>query len=203
MPFGLCNAPATFQRLMDTVLRDILWQFVVVYMDNLNVGSVTFDDHLLHLEMVFARLDKAGLKLSPEKCFFFKDELPFLGHVVSRKGIHTDPEKLRVIKEFPIPRDLTQLRGFIALASYYRRFVKNFSSIVEPLNRLLKKNVPYVWGDDQHRSFEDLKTRLVIPPILAYPNFQEPFVLYTDASTFALGAILSQKDENKKEHVIA
>jgi len=203
MPFGLCNAPATFQRLMDTVLRDILWQFVVVYIDDINIGSKTFDEHLLHLEQVFDRLVKAGLKLSPEKCFFFKEELPFLGHVVSRKGIHTDPEKLRVIKEFPIPKDLTQLRGFIALASYYRKFVKNFSSIVEPLNRLLKKNTPYVWSRDQNDAFETLKTHLITPPILAYPDFERSFILYTDASTFALGAILSQNDDRKKEHVIA
>ncbi|GES72789.1 retroviral-like aspartic protease 1 [Rhizophagus clarus] len=145
MPFGLCNAPATFQRLMDTVLRDILWQFVVVYIDDINIGSKMFEEHLQHLEQVFLRLEQAGLKLSPEKCFFFKDEIPFLGHVVSRKGIQTDPEKLRVIKEFPVPKDLTQLRGFIALASYYRKFVKGFSSIAEPLNRLLKKNTPYIW----------------------------------------------------------
>lgn len=203
MPFGLCNAPATFQRLMDTVLRDILWHFVVVYIDDINVGSKTFDEHLLHLEQVFIRLEQAGLKLSPEKCFFFKEELPFLGHVVSRKGIQTDPEKLRVIKEFPIPKDLTQLRGFIALASYYRKFVKNFSSIAEPLNRLLKKNTAYIWGKDQNNAFEKLKNCLITPPILAYPNFEKPFLLYTDASTFALGAILAQKNDDKKEHVIA
>ncbi|GES83881.1 KRAB-A domain-containing protein [Rhizophagus clarus] len=203
MPFGLCNAPATFQRLMDTVLRDILWQFVVVYIDDINVRSKTFEEHLLHLEQVFSRLAQARLKLSPEKCFFFKDEIPFLGHVVSRHGIQTDPEKLRVIKEFPIPKDLTQLRGFIALASYYRKFVKNFSCIVEPLNRLLKKNTPFVWGNDQVDSFEYLKTCLMTPPILSYPNFEKPFILYTDASTFALGAILSQKNEDKKERVIA
>ena len=203
MPFGLCNGPATFQRLMDTVLRDILWQFVVVYIDDINVGSKTFEEHLLHLEQVFSRLAQAGLKLSPKKCFFFKDEIPFLGHVVSRHGIQTDPEKLRVIKEFPIPKDLTQLRGFIALASYYRKFVKNFSRIVEPLNRLLKKNTPFVWGNDQVDSFEYLKTCLMTPPILSYPNFEKPFILYTDASTFALGAILSQKNEDKKERVIA
>jgi hypothetical protein len=203
MPFGLCNAPATFQRLMDTVLRDILWQFVVVYIDDINIGSITFEEHLVHLEQVFNRLEKAGLKLSPEKCFFFKEELPFLGHVISKNGIQTDPEKLRTIKEFPIPKDLTQLRGFIALASYYRKFVKNFSSIAEPLNRLMKKNTPYIWGKDQVEAFEHLKTCLMTPPILAYPNFEKPFILYTDASTFALGAILSQKDDDKKEHVIA
>lgn len=203
MPFGLCNAPATFQRLMDTVLRDILWQYVVVYIDDINIGSKTFEEHLDHLDQVFARIKKAGLRLSPEKCFFFKEELPFLGHVISRKGIHTDPEKLRSIKEFPIPKDLTQLRSFVALASYYRKFVKGFSSIAEPLYRLLKKNVPYVWEKGQHDAFETLKTHLTSPPILAYPNFEKPFILYTDASTFALGAILSQKGEDNKVHVIA
>jgi hypothetical protein len=203
MPFGLCNAPATFQRLMDTVLRDILWQFVVVYVDDINVGSKTFEEHLQHLKEVFTRLSNAGLKLSPEKCFFFKEKLPFLGHVVSKEGIHTDPEKLEVIKGMPIPKDLTQLRGFIALASYYRRFVKNFSSIAEPLHRLLKKGTPYVWGKDQNEAFEALKERLTTPPILAYPDFEKPFILYTDASSFALGAILAQKDDEKKEHVLA
>jgi hypothetical protein len=203
MPFGLCNAPATFQRLMDTVLRDILWQFVVVYIDDINVGSRTFDEHLQHLEQVFKRLKDAGIKLSPEKCFFFKERLPFLGHVVSRNGIETDPEKIVTIKNFPIPKDLTQLRGFIALASYYRRFVKGFSAIAEPLNRLLKKGTPYKWTKDQNDAFENLKKRLISPPILVYPNCEQPFILYTDASTFALGAILSQKGEDKKEHVIA
>jgi hypothetical protein len=197
MPFGLCNAPATFQHLMDTVLWDILWQFVVVYIDDINVGSKTFDKHLLHLEQVFLRLEQARLKLSLKKCFFFKDKIPFLGYVVSRKGIHTDPEKLRTIKEFPVPKDLTQLQGFIALASYYRKFVKGFSSIAEPLNRLLKKNTLYIWSKDQHDAFEKLKTCLMTPPILVYPNFGKPFILYTDASTFALGAILSQKNKDK------
>ena len=203
MPFGLCNAPATFQRLMDTVLRDILWQFVVVYIDDINVGSKTFEEHLQHLEQVFKRLQDAGIKLSPEKCFFFKEKLPFLGHVISKEGIQTDPEKLITIKNFPIPKDLTQLRGFIALASYYRKFVKNFSTIAEPLNRLLKKNTPYNWTRDQNNAFEKLKGCLMTPPILAYPDFERPFILYTDASTFALGAILSQLGEDKKEHVIA
>jgi hypothetical protein len=203
IPFGLCNAPATFQRLMDTVLRDILWQFVIVYIDDINVDSKTFDEHLLHLEQAFLRLKQAGLKLSLEKCFFFKDKIPFLGHVVSRKEIHTDPEKLRTIKEFPVPKDLMQLQGFIALASYYRKFVKGFSSIAEPLNRLLKKNTPYIWSKDQHDAFEKFKTCLMTPPILAYPNFGKSFILYTDASTFALGAILSQKNEDKRECVIA
>jgi hypothetical protein len=109
---------------------------------------------------------------------------------------------LRIIKEFPVPNDLTQLRGFIALASYYRKFVKNFSAIAEPLNRLLKKSIPYVWTVDQQSAFEKLKPCLTTPPILAYPKFKKPFIVYTDASTYALGAILSQKDEKGRECVI-
>ncbi|GES86520.1 zinc knuckle protein [Rhizophagus clarus] len=171
--------------------------------DNINISSKTFEEHLQHLEQVFLRLEQARLKLSPEKCFFFKDEIPFLGHVVSQKGIQTDPEKLRVIKEFPVPKDLTQLHSFIVLASYYCKFVKGFSSIAEPLNRLLKKNTLYIWSKDQHDAFEKLKTCLTTPPILAYPNFEKPFILYTDASIFALGAILSQKNENNCECVLA
>jgi hypothetical protein len=203
MPFGLCNAPATFQRLMDTVLRDILWQNVVVYVDDINIGSKTFDEHLLHLEQVFLRLRQSGLKLSPEKCFFFEKKLPVLGYVIGREGIQTDPEKVAAIKGFPIPKDLTQLRGFIALASYYRKFIKGFSTIVEPLNRLLKKNVSYRWTTDQQKAFENLKDCLTSPPILAYPDLDKPYILYTDASTYALGAILSQKGDDKKERVIA
>src|SRR5215216_4706688 len=203
MPFGLCNAPATFQRLMDTVLRDVLWQYAVVYVDDINIGSKTFKEHLLHLEQVFLRLRQAGLKLSPEKCFFFETKLPVLGYVIGREGIQTDPEKVAAIQNFPVPKDLTQLRGFIALASYYRKFIKNFSSIVEPLNRLLKKNIYYVWGKDQQIAFENLKQCLTTPPILAYPEFTKPFILYTDTSTYTLGVILSQKDDDKKEHVIA
>lgn len=203
MPFGLCNAPATFQRLMDTVLRDILWQNVVVYIDDINIGTKTFDKHLLQLEQVFLRLRQAGLKLSPEKCFFFEQELPFLGHVISGEGIQTDPNKIAVMRNFPVPKDLTQLRGFIALTSYYRRFIKGFANIVEPLNRLFKKNTPFIWTQDQQDAFERLKRCLTSPPILAYPDFERPFILYTDASSFALGAILSQKDDQKRERVIA
>jgi hypothetical protein len=144
------------------------------------VDSKTFDEYLLHLEQVFLWLEQAKLKLSLEKYFFFKDEIPFLGHVVSQKGIHTDLEKLRTIKEFLVPKDLMQLWGFITLASYYRKFVKGFLSIAEPLNQLLKKNTPYIWSKDQHDAFEKLKTCLMTPPILVYPNFGKPFILYTD-----------------------
>ncbi len=203
MPFGLCNAPATFQRLMDEVLRDLLWKFVMVYLDDVIVYSETFEDHLEHLNEVFDRLEVAGLKLNPEKCSFVKSKLEFLGHIVSDKGIQTDPAKVQKVKDFPVPQNITQLRGFLGLTSYYRRFVPNFSKIASPLNKLLKKGVVYEWTMVQQQAFDDLKGRLITSPILIFPNFEKQFVLLTDASTFGLGAILSQYDDQDHERVIA
>src|SRR6185369_7928272 len=122
MPFGLCNAPATFQRLMDEVLRGHLWKFVMVYLDDVIIYSDTFEQHLEHLRVIFDRLEDAGLKLNPDKCSFVRKELEFLGHIVSNKGIRTDPAKIQKVKDFPVPSNITQLRGFLGLASYYRRF---------------------------------------------------------------------------------
>ena len=116
---------------------------MVVYLDDLNIFSKTFDEHLKHLRIVFERLKKAGLKLNPEKCHFASSELAFLGHVISKEGIRTDPSKIDKVKDFPVPKNLTQLRGFLGLASYYRRFIKDFSKIANPLNKLLRKSVPF------------------------------------------------------------
>lgn len=203
MPFGLCNAPATFQRLMDEVLRDLLWDFVVVYLDDLNVFSRTYAEHLKHLRAVFDRLRQAGLKLNPEKCKFVSPELIFLGHVIDKQGVRTDPDKIEKVKNFPVPKNLTQLRGFLGLASYYRRFIKDFSKIASPLNKLLKKDVSYQWKRDQQQAFEYLKECLISSPILVYPDWNRKFILFTDASTFALGAVLTQRDKQDQEHVIA
>jgi hypothetical protein len=161
MPFGLCNAPATFQRLMDEVLQGILWDFVVVYLDDLNIYSRNFDEHLSHLRDVFDRLRQAGLKLNPEKCKFASSELVFLGHVIDSQGIRTDPEKIEKVKKFPIPKTITQLRSFLGLASYYRKFIRDFSRIAGPLNKLLKKNVNFQWTLQQQQAFDYLKERLV------------------------------------------
>jgi len=203
MPFGLCNAPATFQRLMDEVFRGILWKFVMVYLDDIIVYSESFEEHLEHLHIVFDRLQAAGLKLNPEKCSFVKAELEFLGHIVSGQGIQTDPVKTEKVKNFPRPKNTTQLRGFLGLASYYRRFVPNFARITMPLNGLLKKGIIYQWTSKQDEAFNALKECLVTSPILMFPNFKEQFILFTDASISGLGAILSQLNEKGQEHVIA
>jgi hypothetical protein len=203
MPFGLCNAPATFQRLMDEVFRGILWEFVMVYLDDIIVYSETFEEHLKHLCVAFDRLQVAGLRLNPEKCFFVKAELEFLGHIISNQGIRTDPLKTEKVKNFPRPKNTTQLRGFLGLASYYRRFVPNFARIATPLNKLLRKGTVYRWTTEQDQAFNALKECLITSPILKFPDFNKQFILFTDASILGLGAILSQLDDNDQEHVIA
>lgn len=143
MPFGLCNAPATFQRLIDRVYKQIAWKFVVVYLDDTIVFSKTFDDHLKHLREVFIRIRKAGLRLNIEKCSFWMQQLPFLGHVVSPKGIAPDPQKIEAVHQIQPPKNVTQLRSFLGLVGYYRQFIRNFSSVAKPLNQLLHKDEPY------------------------------------------------------------
>jgi hypothetical protein len=188
---------------MDKIFYEIKEKHVLVYLDDINIYSNTFDEHLKHLQDVFSRLRDAGLKLGPEKCHFCKTELTFLGHVISDKGIAPDPAKVEKVQNFSIPTNLTELRGFIGLASYYRRFIENFASITAPLNKLLKKDEPFNWTSECQHAFEFLKNALITAPILSYPDFEKPFILYTDASYNGLGAILGQLDEKGKEHVIA
>ena len=203
MPFELCNAPATFQRLMDRVYKEIAWKFVVVYLDDTNVYSKTFEDHLDHLKIVFQRIRDAGLKLNLDKCNFWMKSLPFLGHTISSKGIAPDPAKIEAVQKIQPPKSTTKLRSFLGLAGYYRQFIRNFSAIAQPLNKLLHKNEPYYWGSKQQQAFEKLKEKLVTAPILAYPDFSKKFILATDASYHDFGATLSQKDKDGKEHPIA
>lgn len=209
MPFGLCNAPATFQRLMQKCLGDKVNDFLLIYLDDVIVYSPDFDCHLQHLEQVFQRLAKYGLKLQPQKCKFLQKEVIYLGHVVSEVGVSTDPGKIDVVRDWAQPETTTHVRSFLGFAGYYRRFIPSFSRIAAPLHGLLtgtaalgKKGKPVVWTPACQQAFEHLKTALLTAPILAYADFTKPFLLYTDASFEGLGAVLSQVQEGK-ERVIA
>lgn len=192
MPFGLHNAPATWQRLIDRVLGIDLEEFVFVYLDDIIICTPSFEKHIDILGKVFERLTKAGLTLSREKCYFCKAELRYLGYVVNSAGLLVDPNKVEAIVNIPTPKNVSDIRRLVGLASWYRRFVPDFSSVVAPLTQLLKKNKPFVWDDDCERAFRMIKERLISAPVLSCPNFELPFTIQTDASDFGLGAVLSQ-----------
>ena len=153
MPFGLCNTPATFQRTMDIILGEYNWKFTMVYIDDINVYSETFEEHLHHLRLVFNKIKAAGLKLNKEKCNFTRNTLPFLGHIISTEGIAPDPSTIQRIQDFPQPRNVTQLRSFLGLTGYYQKFVKGFSQVVAPLFKLLSHRTHYVWSIDAENAF--------------------------------------------------
>ena len=188
---------------MNRVLQDFLGDFIAVYLDDIIIYTKgSFEQHMDHLRQVFKALREANLKIKLKKCHFILPNIQFLGHVVGRDGIKPDPEKIDKVKNFPIPTNLTELRSALGLFSYYRKFIKDFSRIAKPMLILLKKDEPFNWTEKQQQAFDRLKEMLVKAPILTYPDFDQPFVIYTDASGIGLGAVLSQI-RNKKEHVIA
>ena len=202
MPFGLCNAGATFQRLMDVVMSGLHLEICLVYLDDIVVYAKSPYQHLRRLEMVFNRLSEAGLKLKPEKCKFFQKSVSFLGHVISSQGIGTDPEKIKAVVDWPVPTSVAEVRAFLGLAGYYRRFVRDFAKIASPLHALTNKNCKFHWSKEAEKSFNELKIALTTPPVLAMPNDSGEFILDTDASDQAIGAVLSQRQEGV-ERVVA
>ena len=203
MPFGLSNAPATFSRLMETVLVGLNRNCCLVYLDDVLVIGKSFSEHLLNLRKVFERFREANLKLKPEKCCLASDEVLYLGYVVSRNGISADPIKVESVKNFPQPNDLKSLRSFLGLASYYRRFIQNFSRVAGPLYELTRKDVEFLWKPIHDEVFCQLKQLLINAPVLAFPDFTKDFILETDASGVGLGAILAQGDKDGNVHPIA
>ena len=177
MPFGLTNAPATWQRIIDRVLGVDLENNVMVYLDDIIIISKTFEEHLRILGLVFDRLKEAGLIVSEEKCHFCKPQLKYLGYVVDAKGLRPDPEKVQAIVNIIPPQNVTEIRRFIGTASWYRRFVPNFSSIIAPITRLTKKNIKWDWSPECQSSFTSIKEALVTAPVLTCPDFSRPFTL--------------------------
>ncbi|GBM38694.1 Retrovirus-related Pol polyprotein from transposon 297, partial [Araneus ventricosus] len=202
MPFGLCNAPATFERLMETVLRGLTSEACLVYLDGIIIVGRTLQEHLNNIRKVFQRLQKANLKLSPKKCRFFRKEVSYLGHVISADGVKTDPEKTKAVVDWPRPETVHDLRSFLGLCTYYRRFVRNFSAIARPLHKLTEARSNFNWTEECEKSFNNLKRALITSPVLTYPRTDKEFILDTDASNEGIGAVLSQKIGNE-ECVIA
>ena len=193
MPFGLCNAPGTFQRLMECVLRGLTWQIALIYLDDVLVYSRTFEEHLQHLRLVFDRFREAGLKFKPSKCHFGQTKVNYLGHVITPEGLQPDPAKVKVVQEYPVPKTVKDVRAFMGLTNYYRKFIKGCVQIASPLHELTKKGTKFVWTDACQDAFDTLKKTLTEAPILAYPDFNLPFLLATDASNDAIGMVLGQK----------
>ena len=201
LPFGISSGTSIFQRMISRVLKGISGKFALAYLDDILIFSETFGDHIKHIEEVFIRLQQASLSLNRKKCHFVKQEIEYLGHLISGIGIRPNPEKVRAIQTLDPPTSVKQVRSFLGLASYYRSFVPQFSVIARPLTQLTRKNITFSWNDDAQQSFEYLKTKLTEAPVLAYPDVSRPYSLYTDASDFAVGGILTQ-DFEEGERVI-
>ena len=214
MPFGLCNAPGTFQRLMERIFGDQSLQSLLLYLDDIVIFSSSFPQHLQRLELVLSRLRQQRLKLKMTKCCFFRKEVHYLGHVVSARGVATDPAKISAVTQWPRPRTLKELRAFLGFASYYRRFVEGFARLAAPLHRLVGEcqgprrptsikppSVEQRWDEACDNAFITLKERLTTTPVLAYADFKLPFVLEIDASYQGLGAVLSQEQGGQRRPI--
>lgn len=208
MPFGLCNAPGTFQRLMERLFGDQRHQSVLLYLDDIIVYSSSVQHHLQRLRMVLERLRAAGLKVKLEKCDFFREEVRYLGHVISSHGVSTDPGKVEAVAQWPCPKTVSELRTFLGFVSYYRRFVEGFAQVAAPLHRLVaeagrgkmssrRQELGALWSESCDQAFRTLKQKLTTTPVLTYADFELPFILEIDASHAGLGAVLSQEVDGK------
>ena len=216
MLFGLSNAPAVFQELMNIVLQGCE-DFAMAYLDDVLIFSKDEKEHLQHIQIIFDRIRQHGLKLKLKKCAFFQEETGYLGFVINKDGVKPDPDKVKAIRTLPERKNVREIRGFIGMCSYYRRFIPNFSKIAEPLIELrrmavaryrmiclvLTKNYArFKWTPDFQSAFDYLKDSLTVVPLLAYPDINKPYVLYTDASNNCIGACLTQKTDNDEEKPI-
>lgn len=198
MPFGLTNAPGTFQRVMEMALNGLQWDICLIYLDDIVIFSRTFEEHISRLSQVVQRIEEAGLKLKPEKCNLFQDEVVFLGHRVTKEGVLPDKQNVEKILNWARPNNVTEVRQFLGTASYYRRFIKGFSAIAKPLTELTQKNHSFHWTDQCDKAFLQLKKILTGPDIMGYPDSKQGhFVLDTDACGVGIGAVLSQIQDGR------
>jgi hypothetical protein len=192
LAFVLTRAPGTFQGAMNVTLAPDLRKFVVVFFDDILVYNASYEEHLKHLHLVFEWLNRDKWKLKRSKCTFAQRSMAYLGHIVSGRGVATDPSKVQVIVDWPVPTSFKELRSFLGLAGYYRKFVKHFGIIARPLTDLLKNNVMFVWTTEHDASFATLKNAMSSAPVLSIPDFSQPFAIETDASATGVGAVLLQ-----------
>ena len=204
MPFGIAAAPGTFQELMTKVLGDLKNEGTSVYLDDILIFTETVEEHYEVLEKVIRRIGQAGLRVNPDKCKLLRTEIKFLGHIINKQGIQTDPDKLKAIESFEKPKCIKNLRSFLGICNYYRRFIQDYAKKARNLEELCGRNKDkLIWTETCDKAFSEMKKALTTSPILAYPDFRKEFILDTDASFDTIGAVLSQKDEDGHEHVIA
>ncbi|PKU61034.1 putative mitochondrial protein [Dendrobium catenatum] len=192
MPFGLSNAPSTFMRVMTQILKPLFGKFVVVYFDDILIYSRSVEQHLNHIQQVYEILKKEQIYANPKKCTFVTNQVTFLGFIISSHGISADPEKVRAINEWPIPKNIRDVRSFHGLATFYRRFIRNFSTIVGPITDCLKKG-DFVWTTSATKAFEEIKRKMVEAPVMRLPDFSKVFEVTCDASGIGIGGVLSQE----------
>jgi len=203
MPFGLTNAPSTFQDMMNHVLSDLLDVGVLAYMDDILVYAVTKSEHDHLVKEVLRRLQDKELAVSPEKCVWRAQEVEFLGYVIGKEGIKMSNDKVQAVLSWKIPKSLTEVQSFLGFANFYRHFIQDYSKVARPLTELTKKTEKWEWNDKAGRAFEELKQRFTSAPILAHFDAQKPVIIETDASDFAIGAVLSQRDDEVRLHPVA
>ena len=192
MPFGLSNAPSTFMRVMTQVLKPFMGKFLVVYFDDILIYSKSREQHLDHLTQVCVTLRKESLYGNLKKCSFFTDRVIFLGFIVSSEGVSADPQKVQAIVEWPEPRNIHEIRSFHGLASFYRRFIKGFSTIMSPITDCMKQG-EFVWTKAAAKAFNEVKQKMIEAPVMRLPNFTKPFEVECDASGIGIGGVLSQE----------
>ena len=203
LPFGLMNSHISFQSLMTKVLQSLLWSTALVYIDDVIIFSRSFTQHLHDLDLVFSKLREAKLTLQPTKCNFACKQVKYLGHIINKDGIQVDPDKTQAISTFPIPKCPKQVKSFLGVCNYYRKFIQGYAKLASPLTKLTAKDIQFSWGEEQNYAFQTLKQRLLSAPILVYPDFHKPFIISTDASDQAIGYVLGQRDQHGREQAIA
>jgi hypothetical protein len=201
LPMGLKNSPGVFQRLMNLVLSGFMGHFSMIYIDDIIVYSKTAELHVEHIEKILDKLDEAGLRIKLSKCQIFRTSIKYLGYRVSQEGLMVEPAKLIAIDKYPRPKDVKGIQSFLGMIGYFRSFIVNFADVARPMYDLLKKGVKFEWTKEQQKSFEQLKAQLMAEPVLRFPDVSRPFIITTDASAYAVGAVLTQEFEDG-EHLI-